>query len=234
MKLFHQFQHLLLELLKEYTGKEVENADCSDPVVLEQLRQADTLAVPEFDSDFVRRTINEARPQSFDDLVKIMGLSHGTDVWLDNGEILTLEGKALSQLATVRDDVFLHLTDCGVDRKNAFKIAEIVRRGRLSLENDVNCGCIKIMKEAGVEDWYIESIKKIRYMFPKAHAVSYVMNAVRCAWFKRNYPAEYYAAYLTCFFGNKKEMNEDEKWQYDEVIEECRARGIELLPPDKK
>lgn len=222
-----------LKLLEEYTGVSIQDVACSDSEIYGMFECADTLAIPEFSSDFMRNMLRETSPNGFDDLIKITGISHGTNVWLDNGDILIDEGKALNQLPTVRDDVFLHLTDCGVDRKDAFKIAEIVRRGRLSLENDVNCECIKIMKEAGVEDWYIDSLKKIRYMFPKAHAVSYVMNAVRCAWFKRYYPAEYYAAYLTCFFGNKKEMDEYEQWQYDEILNECRARGIELLLPDK-
>lgn len=223
----------LLELLKEYTGKEVEDADCSDPVVLEQLRQADTLAVPELGSDFVRKTIDKTRPQSFNDIVKIISFAHGTKVWINNCEKLVESGIPLSRLSASRDDIFLHLTDCGVDRKDAFRIAEIVRKGKFGLENDVNSECVKIMKEAGVEDWYIDSLKKIRYMFNKANSVFLVVIAAACAWFKHYYPAEYYAAYLTSLFGNKKEMEEHEKQQYDAILSECRARGIELLPPDK-
>ena len=221
----------LLELVKEYTGKSAEEACLTDPVVLEKLCQADALAIPNFDGDFMRETIAEAQPQSFDDLVKIVGFAHGTNVWLNNAENLVAQGKPLKQMSASREDIFLHLTDCGIDRKDAFRIEETVRRGRFSLENAVNSECVKIMQEAGVEYWYIDSLKKIRYMFNKAHAVSLVVNAARCVWFKHYYPAEYYAAYLTCHFGKGKELHENEKWQYDEVIEECRARGIELLPP---
>jgi len=219
----------LLELLEEYTGANIMDIDYNDPVILKIFKEVDTLAIPEFSSGFMRNMLWETSPNNFNDLVKIMGLSHGTGTWLNNGEELLKEGRTLSQLPANRDDVFLKLVECGVDRKDAFKIAECVRKGKLGDENDTTLKYISIMQNAGVEKWYIDSLKKIRYMFNKAHAVSYVLNALRCAWFKHNYPAEYYAAYLTCFFDREREMSEQETRDFKEIVDECAKRGIKLI-----
>lgn len=218
-----------LKLLEEYTGVSIQDVACSDSKIYELFERADTLAIPEFSSGFMRNMLWETSPNNFNDLVKIMGLSHGTGTWLNNGEELLKEGRTLSQLPANRDDVFLKLVECGVDRKDAFKIAECVRKGKLGDENDTTLKYISIMQNAGVEKWYVDSLKKIRYMFNKAHAVSYVLNALRCAWFKHNYPAEYYAAYLTCFFDREREMSEQETRDFKEIVDECAKRGIKLI-----
>ena len=152
--------------------------------------------LPELDNEFTQKLILQLKPENIGDLVKIVGFAHGTGVWIDNGEELIREGKTLGDLSATRDDVFMHLLDSGIDREIAYKIAETVRRGRLPR---ANAEYIKIMQDAGIEPRYIQSLLKIRYMFPKAHATEYVLNALRCAWFRKYYPAEYRSAYDTCF-----------------------------------
>ncbi|MBE3590207.1 MAG: PolC-type DNA polymerase III [Firmicutes bacterium] len=151
------------------------------------------LGIPEFGTRFVRGMLVDTRPRTFADLVRISGLSHGTDVWANNARDLTRAGIAtLSQVISTRDDLFLYLIECGMDRKQAFDIGERVRKGKGLREEDV-----ERMRAAGVPDWYIESCQKISYLFPKAHAVAYVMMAFRIAWFKVHRPAAFYAVYFT-------------------------------------
>lgn len=151
------------------------------------------LGLPEFGTNFVRALVSEAKPESFGDLVRISGLSHGTDVWAGNAQTLIKEGKAtLKDVISVRDDIMTYLIDKGVENSIAFNIMESVRKGKgLTPEWEHE------MIQNNVPDWYIESCKKIKYMFPKAHAVAYVMMAYRIAWWKINYPIEYYATYFS-------------------------------------
>src|SRR5690606_5602395 len=118
---------------------------------------------------------------------------HGTDVWLNNAQTLIQSGQAtLAQVISTRDDIMLHLIQKGVDPLKSFKVMERVRKGKGLDESDV-----ELLKQAGVEDWFIESCRKIKYLFPKAHAVAYVMMAFRIAWFKVHYPEAFYAAYFS-------------------------------------
>ena len=149
-------------------------------------------AIPEFGTSFVRGMLLDTKPDKFDILVRLSGFSHGTDVWLGNAKDLIVSGTAtVSQAIGCRDDIMLYLISCGMPEKRSFKIMESVRKGRGLPE-----GAEDEMVQAGVPTWYIESCKKIKYLFPKAHAVAYVMMAFRIAWFKVHEPLAFYAAYF--------------------------------------
>jgi len=150
------------------------------------------VAVPEFNTRFTRGVLLDTKPEKFDFLVRISGYTHGTDVWLGNAKDLIVSGTArVDQTIGCRDDIMIYLISCGLPEKRAFKIMESVRKGR-----GLPDGAEEEMVQAGVPDWYITSCKKIKYLFPKAHAVAYVMMAFRIAWFKVNHPLAFYAAYF--------------------------------------
>ncbi|MGL5355524.1 MAG: PolC-type DNA polymerase III [Cetobacterium sp.] len=201
-----------IKMLQEYTGVDVYDIPLADPKTLkifsgtealgvtkEQIGSViGTYGVPEFGTGFVRQMLVDTMPTTFAELVRISGLSHGTDVWLNNAQEFVREGKAtLSQIISVRDDIMNFLIDQGIEKGTAFKIMEFVRKGQPSK----NVGQWKeysdLMKEHGVPEWYIESCRRIKYMFPKGHAVAYVMMAMRIAYFKVHYPLAFYAAYLS-------------------------------------
>lgn len=165
-----------LNYIKDYTGEKLG-----------------IIGLPEFGTNFVRELVRESKPRSFSDLVRISGLSHGTDVWSGNAQKLIKEGKAtLKEVISVRDDILTYLISMGVENSIAFNIMESVRKGKgLTPEWEHE------MKQNNVPEWYIESCKKIKYMFPKAHASAYVMMAYRIAWWKINYSLEYYATYFS-------------------------------------
>ncbi len=152
-----------------------------------------SLGVPEFGTEFVIQMLLDTKPQSLSDLIRISGLGHGTDVWLGNAQTLIAEGKAtISECICCRDDIMVYLISKGVDSALSFTIMESVRKGK-GLKPEWE----EAMTEKGVPDWYIWSCKKIKYMFPKAHAAAYVMMAWRIAYCKINYPLAYYAAYFS-------------------------------------
>lgn len=152
-----------------------------------------SLGIPEFGTEFVIQMLLDTKPQSLSDLIRISGLGHGTDVWLGNAQTLILDGKAtISTAICCRDDIMIYLINQGVDSALAFTIMESVRKGK-GLKPEWE----EAMKEQDVPDWYIWSCKKIKYMFPKAHAAAYVMMAWRIAYCKINYPLAYYASYFS-------------------------------------
>lgn len=222
----------MFKLLEDYTGISVKNVPWNDREIYAMFTYVDTTGIPEFDTDFMKDMLLTAKPSSFADLVQLSGLSHGTGTWIDNGEELINSDYPLSELPALRDSVFLQLLQYGLDREDAFKIAEYTRKGRFYYENETTAEFIKLMENANVPEWYINSLQKIRYLFPKAHATAYVMNAVRLAWFKIHYPTEFYAAYLSCYFNNDNSITEEDELRFNEIIEECSAKSIELIEPN--
>lgn len=211
--------------------------------------------IPEFGTEFVIQMLIDTKPQSFSDLIRISGLSHGTDVWLGNAQTLILEGKAtISTAICTRDDIMIYLINKGLDSELSFTIMESVRKGK-GLKPEFE----EEMLAHDVPDWYIWSCKKIKYMFPKAHAAAYVMMAFRIAYFKVYYPLAYYAAYfsirasafsyeLMCLgqerleyhirdYKNRDAQNllskKDEDTLKDmKVVQEMYARGYDFEPID--
>ena len=152
-----------------------------------------TYGIPEFNTSFTRQMLEDTHPTAFAELLRISGFSHGTDVWLNNAQDLIRNKIApVSETISTRDDIMLYLIQHGMDESVSFKIMEGVRKGR-GLKEDQEAA----MHEAKIPQWFIDSCKKIKYLFPKAHAVAYVMMAFRIAWFKINQPLAFYASYFS-------------------------------------
>ncbi len=261
---------MLEELVEQLTGKPFKATEIplDDPGVMQLF--ADTgslgikpsdiggcpvgcLGIPEFGTDFVIQMVVDTKPKTLSDLIRISGLSHGTDVWLNNAQTLIQEGKAtISTAICTRDDIMTYLINTGMESELSFTIMESVRKGK-GLKTEWE----DAMKAAGVPDWYIWSCKKIKYMFPKAHAAAYVMMAYRIAYCKVNYPLAYYAAYfsirasafsyeLMCqgkekleFYLRDYKNRSDSLSKKDQdtlkdmrIVQEMYARGYEFLPLD--
>ena len=158
-----------------------------------------TLGVPEFGTPFTIQLVEDTKPKTFAELVKISGLSHGTDVWLGNAqELIKNNVVPFSEVIGCRDDIMVYLMYHGVEPIKAFKIMEFVRKGKASKDPETWATHKETMEKAGIEKWFIDSCQKIKYMFPKAHAAAYVMSAFRIAWYKVHMPVHFYASWLTC------------------------------------
>lgn len=175
-----------------------------------------SLGIPEFGTKFVRQMLKDTEPKTFSDLVRISGLSHGTDVWLNNAQTLVRENiVTIKDVIATRDDIMNYLILQGLEPLTSFKIMEKVRKGKGLNDDD-----IKTMKENDVPDWYIKSCQTIQYMFPKAHAVAYVMMSVRIAYFKVHYPLAFYATYFSS--------------KVDDFDAELVCKGVEVVRSEMK
>ena len=197
----------MLKMLEDMTGYDVRSVPLDDPETRAIFKspaplglpeddpiigKTGTIGIPEFGTGFTRQMLVDTRPEQFDTLVRLSGYSHGTDVWLGNAKDLILSGTAtVKDTIGCRDDIMLYLISMGMEPKRSFKIMEAVRKGRGLPE-----GAEQEMLDHGVPEWYIGSCKKIKYLFPKAHAVAYVMMGFRIAFFKVHYPLQYYSAYF--------------------------------------
>ncbi len=204
-----------LRMLQDLTGIDVRTVPFDDketmslflsPEVLgvtkEQImNDTGTLGVPEFGTNFTIGMLKDTKPTTFAELIKLSGLSHGTDVWLGNAqELIRKNVVPFKEVIGCRDDIMVYLIQAGMEPLKAFKIMEFVRKGKASKDPEGWAKFKEEMKDAGIPDWYIDSCGKIKYMFPKAHAAAYVMSAFRIAYFKVHYPAEYYASYFSTRF----------------------------------
>ncbi|MCF0121253.1 MAG: PolC-type DNA polymerase III, partial [Oscillospiraceae bacterium] len=203
----------MIRMLEDLTGFPAKNIHLDDPNVMQLFAGTDvlnitpediehqmgTLGVPEFGTDFVMQMLEATKPKNFSDLVRIAGLSHGTNVWLDNAETLVKEGKAtLSTCICTRDDIMTYLILKGVEPSLAFDVMEAVRKGKVAKGGAKKWPEWRAeLEKNNVPDWYLWSCERIEYMFPKAHAVAYVMMAYRIAYYKIFYPLEYYAAFFS-------------------------------------
>ena len=219
-----------LRLIQNITGDDVTKVPLDDKetmgiflspkplgVTKEQImNDTGTLGIPEFGTPFTLQMVKETKPKTFAELVKISGLSHGTDVWNGNAKDLIDQGVVpFSEVIGCRDDIMVYLMYHGVEPIKAFKIMEFVRKGKASKEPEQWAEYVEILKKADIEPWFIESCRKIKYMFPKAHAVAYVINAFRLAYYKVHKPAVYYAAQFSA--------------EYDDFDVDAMIKGYEAV-----
>ena len=234
----------VIRMLQDLSGIDPKTVPTDDPEVMkifstpeslgvteEQIGcKTGTLGIPEFGTRFVRQMLEETKPSTFSELVQISGLSHGTDVWLGNAQELINSGTCvLSEVIGCRDDIMVYLIYQGLEPSFAFKIMESVRKGKgLTEEMEVE------MRAQKVPEWYIDSCKKIKYMFPKAHAAAYVLMAVRIAWFKVHHPILYYAAYFTVRASDFDLISMTQgSAMIRSKVEEINSKGLEASKKEK-
>jgi DNA polymerase-3 subunit alpha (Gram-positive type) len=202
----------MIRMLEDLTGVNARTIHLDDPETMLIFRtpaplglpeddpiigKTGTIGIPEFGTPFTRQMLVDTQPTEFDTLIRLSGFSHGTDVWAGNIKDLILSGTAtVKETVGCRDDIMLYLISMGMDERRAFKFMEAVRKGAIHKGKPWPEGIVEEMQSLGVPEWYIESCRKIQYLFPKAHAVAYVMMAFRIAWFKVHRPIAYYSAYF--------------------------------------
>ncbi|MBQ8871507.1 MAG: PolC-type DNA polymerase III [Bacilli bacterium] len=201
-----------LRMIQDLTGMDVTKVPLDDKETMgiflspeplgvtkeEIMCETGTIGIPEFGTPFTIGMLVDTKPKTFSELIKISGLSHGTDVWLGNAqELIRNNIVPFSEVIGCRDDIMVYLMYNGVKPIKAFKIMEFVRKGKASKDKETWKEHVQTMRDAGIAEWFIDSCSKIKYMFPKAHAAAYVISAFRIAYFKVHYPAVYYASYLT-------------------------------------
>ena len=201
----------MIRMLEDMTGRDAKQIRLDDPETMGIFKspaplgltdddpiigKTGTIGIPEFGTGSTRQMLVDTQPDTFDVLVRLSGFSHGTDVWLGNAKDLITSGTAtVAQTVGCRDDIMLYLISRGIDAKVSFKIMEAVRKGKVA-RGGFQDGWVDLMKDHDVPQWYIDSLAKIQYLFPKAHAVAYVMMAFRIAWFKVHEPLAFYSAYF--------------------------------------
>jgi DNA polymerase-3 subunit alpha (Gram-positive type) len=234
----------MLKMLHKLTGKNPREIPLDDQRTMQLFSSTDSLGInpediecpvgslgiPEFGTKFVRQMLQDTKPTTMEELIRISGLSHGTDVWINNAQRIIQEGVAsLKEVISSRDDIFLFLVKKGMEPKNAFRIMERVRKGKGLTEGDV-----EDMRQVGTPEWFIESCNKIKYMFPKAHAVAYVTMAFRIAYYKVYYPLAFYAAYFTVRADEfDAQLIVDGKDRVSKTIREYETRRNNLTQKEK-
>ena len=234
-----------LKILERYTGIPVTDVQLNDPDVYELFLSTKSLGItpediggcqlgtwglPEFGTRFTQQMLTDCKPKNFSDLLQISGLSHGTDVWLGNAQDLIKAGTCtISNVIGTRDSIMLALINYGVEKSLSFKIMEAVRKGKgLTPEFET------AMRAAGVPEWYLDSCKKIKYMFPKAHAAAYVRQAIQFAWYKVHYPMHFYAAYFTAApDGFDGEIVAGGKGAVKRAIADIEAKGMDATAKEQ-
>lgn len=203
--LAHDDSTILHELQKE-TGINSADIKLSDKETLElfahaidKLCKMSTKGIPDFGIKYIKKIIEISKPTCFNDLVCIFGLSHGTGTWGDNAEnLIKNEGKKVNEVISNREDMYNYFVNNGIDENMAFDIVEFIRKGKASIIKYIDNWneYKKVLQEHNIPDWYIQSAEKVKYLFPKAHAIGYVMNEFKMAWYKVHYPEAFYKVYF--------------------------------------
>lgn len=269
----HYYVLSVTDYLEKYTGVSIKNAPLDDPKVYSLFTSPDALGVssenscfrtgsfslPDFSSRFMGNLLTITKPKNFFELMKALGLKSSVDGWFDNAEELLTNGTcSLCDVVAFREDIMTYLIGKGIGTETAYEIMEIVRQGKAP--SKLTEEHLQVMRDHGVPEWYIDSIMKIRYLFPKAFTAGIVMTAVQLGWYKLYYPAEYYAAYFTAYstaydvsvtddlvkgyehvksrfdfmIQNDDPYENDDNTRLLHLACEALARGIAFLPPDEE